>query len=331
MYCRKCGARLKETFEFCDKCGASINGKKKKEIKNKILPIITDEDYTTTYVGNNYKTISERKFSFSAFFFDFFYLLYRKMWLYGFGLLISYIIVCIFAIKFLVVYVIIMKIVLGLSFNKLYIQHINQKINKIKEENNNKQSLEILNICKKKGGVSVGTVVISSILAVIVIITLILIYIGYIINQKFVNNNNKINTKKYDNELIYNVSSDFEANKFNTDSYANYYYNQYGDYCSISVSNYSNILFNDAEEYLKSNIYTYNKDNIYTITNTNINDYEWKYVNVNSDTTNRYYYATVYNNRLYHIEYFIYQDNNKKCSNYYNDFINTITFDNNSI
>ena len=66
MYCRKCGAEIKETSKFCDNCGCEVvkvkqvsyaekyNENKKKSISNLLSEYISTRDYIGAYYNENY-------------------------------------------------------------------------------------------------------------------------------------------------------------------------------------------------------------------------------------------------------------------------------------
>ena len=139
--------------------------------------------------------------------------------------------------------------------------------------------------------------------------------------------------KKYNNdsELKYELPKIFDDDGYNSSNYESYHYSDYESSCDISITNYRTYDDKTAEEYLKEKTTLNMNETVSQINEAQINNFEWKYVEINSPTKKEYKYAAIYNNRLYIIEYKINEDNNKLCSNGYNTFINSLTFSLNDI
>ena len=92
------------------------------------------EQRRMAFVGKNYVKLSKKGFSFSAFFFNFYYLLYRKRYLTALvGMFIIAILVFLSnylsILKYIIaIIMIVFSIILGLFFNKQYIKFINNKL-----------------------------------------------------------------------------------------------------------------------------------------------------------------------------------------------------------
>ena len=330
MYCSKCGNKLDENAKFCTKCGASVDNGVVTNHSNEYnysynYSNISDEDLKNAYIGNNSDKIIEGKFSVPAFFFGAYYLLFRKMWLYG----ISWIVLIIAGEIFIPDYVsfisLALAIIMGITFNRMYLQTIDQKIDKLKQLNMDKNKQELLKICKQKGGTSVGGVILSMI--VIFISAIILVFCFAYDEFKDDYNSTIEKTETVDNsDLTYNIPKGFETSKYNSNTYKSYSYYGDNDYCNINIENYSSSIYETAEAYLKSHVYTSQNEQVSEISSDKINDFEWKHLEISSDTKKEYNYATIYNDRLYKIDFTIYRDDTKLCSNGYNNFIKSLSF-----
>lgn len=137
------------------------------------------EQRRMAFVGKNYVKLSKKGFSFSAFFFNFYYLLYRKRYLTALiGMLIITILVFLSnylsILKYIIAIIMIaFSIVLGLIFNKQYIKFINNKTKLLKDRNSNLDVESFLQLCQKKGGTSLfsATIIYTLFLIIIILIS----------------------------------------------------------------------------------------------------------------------------------------------------------------
>jgi len=125
--------------------------KKEKPPKEEYIP--EGEPTIIAYIGEDYRWIAERPFNIYALLLSFIYFLYRKMYLIGFlGLLLSGFVIKLFPIA-TIPYIAIIMIGSGFLFNKIYLDTVERKVKKIVE--NAKPGEDIIETCKKKGGVNV--------------------------------------------------------------------------------------------------------------------------------------------------------------------------------
>lgn len=137
------------------------------------------EQRRMAFVGKNYVKLSKKGFSFSAFFFNFYYLLYRKRYLTALvGMFIITILVFLSnylsILKYIIaIIMIVFSIILGLFFNKQYIKFINNKTKVLKEKNSNLDVESFLQLCQKKGGTSLfsATIIYTLFLIIIILIS----------------------------------------------------------------------------------------------------------------------------------------------------------------
>ena len=125
-----------------------------------------DEELLKAFIGEKYQKITTSSFNIPAFFFTFLYMLYRKMFLYSMGMFIINLIVLnvvnVFAVN------LVFNILMGIFMNKIYLFYANNKIKKIKEQNQDKNPAELMAICARKGGTSVGLVCIGFIIDIVI-------------------------------------------------------------------------------------------------------------------------------------------------------------------
>ena len=111
-----------------------------------------EEELLRAYIGSSYDEIKQKKFNGWAFFFSNFYLLFRKKILWAFLYILAYAILALF----LEGAELISSVLVGIFFNKFYIEDTKKQIAKIKNEypSANKETLK--GICTQKGGTSIG-------------------------------------------------------------------------------------------------------------------------------------------------------------------------------
>lgn len=186
MVCKNCGNQLRENEKFCTICGTyndpsdvdNTPSKKKtpedemennnysefeefskqpKTVSKKKTVVeeysIKGDPYIAAYIGEDYKWVVERPFNIYALLLSWIYFLYRKVYLIGIigliitGLIIKYVPIII------IPYIVLSMVGSGLFFNKIYLDIVESRVQKI--ESKARTSAEIEAICKKKGGVNV--------------------------------------------------------------------------------------------------------------------------------------------------------------------------------
>lgn len=122
-----------------------------------------NEELLKTYVGDKYVNFMTKKFNLWAFLFGPIYMLYRKMYLYGFLLTLflsivsnyflqvsssnNMMVLLLVLLAFIIVYLII-----GMTFNSLYIGFCVNNINRLKHDY---PTLDTNELCKKEGGANI--------------------------------------------------------------------------------------------------------------------------------------------------------------------------------
>lgn len=114
-----------------------------------------DEKFLEAYIGEDYKLIKKSPFNIYAFILNWMYLLYRKMYVLGtVGLLLTGIIIKLKP-KNLLIYILIMMVIIGLAFNKIYIFVSKLKVEHLLKKYEGTDNFTMENIIAKKGGVNV--------------------------------------------------------------------------------------------------------------------------------------------------------------------------------
>lgn len=170
-YCLKCGSSVKVNENFCGKCGTALYNNQ--TIQNNI---INDDELIDAYIGPNATKLKNGTFSANTFFFGIFYILYRKMWIMGILLFVVNQIVEFCLPSFSFVISLTLNIIISIEFKKIYLKHVIDEVNKIKQENPNVSQDQLLQICKKKGGISILSILILGLLYVILVIFSLMIY-----------------------------------------------------------------------------------------------------------------------------------------------------------
>lgn len=179
MKCRNCGKRIKKQELFCNSCGyyngdstaiswddeRDLLAEEKKENQKKEEKTIEkkeeqeefayeNEDLLEDFIGEDYKTIKNKKFNIWAFLLSWIYFIYRKLFITGsIGLLLTAL-VLLFIRNFLIVFLIISMIACGFAFNPVYIVIAKKKIEKMIEDNPEEDRYTLSNLAMEKGRVS---------------------------------------------------------------------------------------------------------------------------------------------------------------------------------
>lgn len=311
-----------------------------------------DEKYLEAYIGPNYKKIISGKFSFSAFFFTFGYLFYRKMYLAGVLLaLIEFIIINLVQNALIsCVIIIFMDILLGLFFNKIYIRRVMMKIEKLKiKYQSSPQAL--LTACTLKGGRSLPMAILMSIIIFVVqiIISMVVFSVAifdFIFGNANINVNSNINSNSSGenntdstdgsstSKIIYFgfMADSYVTDNFNMTIPSNFVQdgsdyvvstqsNRSSNSCSFSfqaLSNYTDVdtLINDISSVFGAKT-----------AETQTNNIMWQQAIYQQLFKTTYYTATQKDGIVYLITYEInYGSDKKKCEDYYNEIMNSISY-----
>lgn len=185
------------------------------------------EQRRMAFVGKNYVKLSKKNFSFSAFIFNWYYLLYRKRYLtaaIGITLIIILTILSnsISIFKYIIIiFMVTSSILLGLFFNKQYIKFINKKTKNLKDKNSNLDVETFLKLCQKKGGTSLFSATIIYTLFIITIIILSTLPQTKVKNPNYKDEEEKLNVE------IKVVDRDYQRRRAQCKNYAKAVYQSY--------------------------------------------------------------------------------------------------------
>lgn len=280
--------------------------------------ITSEEDYIDFYIGQNAIWIKNQNFSIPTAFFGPFYLLYRKLWTQGIILLILYIGSYLYIGENLGIALrVIINIIMAIRFKEMYLTDVERKVEQIKTQNPDKTSTELLEECKKKGGVlGMGKVIIILFFYFVIVILL--------TNKEEYTEMIQKEPVSYDKE-IYNMVYKTNEDMMEKDYYTNYHYyvsRKEKGTCYITIE--SIITNKTTQDYLKeeSDIYEdYTRDNI---TNFNLKERTGSYQSMTLNTTRKEYYVIKNTNRIYEIEF---EDTNyyyNNCGEAIDTIINSI-------
>lgn len=269
-----------------------------------IAPINVDQELRKAYIGKNAeKIIKGRGGSVWLFLFGSTYLLYRKLYLYGF---LYFIITLLLSYFNLAGFAFIGQLVLCFFFYKVYLNYVDKKIMAIKRSNQHLGFEELKEKCRKQGGVSYAMIALS------IGISFIFGFISYTTStEKLVCTSNKGNiTIRYNENGIVGytatgLSYDLDTQKkyakeVGIDAYItefdNWFKSNTSGYCTIDGEKVSKEEIKDNDKNNNNN----NNNETTTIVGDNKYGYitipkNWaKFYDVDGNTSLQYSYANVY-------------------------------------
>ena len=115
----------------------------------------TNEDCLEAYIGEDYNIIKKKFFNIYAFLLSWAYVLYRKLYITGIlGLLLA--LLCLLKSKvLLIIYLVASMVIWGFLFNKYYIFVAKKRIERYIAKSDDTDRYKMVNICAKRGGVSI--------------------------------------------------------------------------------------------------------------------------------------------------------------------------------
>ena len=127
----------------------------KKEKEDTVDYYYTNEDCLEAYIGEDYNVIKKKFFTIYAFLLSWAYVLYRKLYITGIlGLLLA--LLCLLKSKvLLIIYLVVSMVIWGFLFNKYYIFVAKKRIERYIAKSDDTDRYKMVNICAKRGGVSI--------------------------------------------------------------------------------------------------------------------------------------------------------------------------------
>lgn len=304
---------------------------------------VGDERYIESYIGQNYSLIKTTKFSIGTFFFGGYHLLYRKLYYYAFIYFLLTISASLLISDYATIVHIIVRMFMSIKFNELYLAHAERKVEQIKQGNLDKTSTELLDECRKRGGVSLKSAIL------IPIITIVLLSIGLIYLVE--TNNTSFLDKLFEKTDIEEIQKNtYNTPTINQDTSANMITYIIPENTKLLSKSPTTLVYiyqpSDAKTacYIKITAETNNStsptENLTNKINSSIgmqsnaiaqitkNNHIWYYTHLESQTKSQTYYSINYNNSLYTIETYNYVPNEVNCNEIYSTFIDSINFKN---
>lgn len=195
--CHRCGTEVNLGEKFCRGCGVELvqpqvtpeqpqmnqgmmnqqqMGQPQMNPNMMSQPQMNQNDGETilieNFIGKKAKKIMSSGFSFPAFFFAPIYLIYRKMYLYGFGLWIFQTLLSVFLPKISQYLIIVIGIFVAIKFRDLYLKHVKEEISKIKMANPGANFDGLVALVRSKGGVNKVLGVILGLIFIIMVVVL---------------------------------------------------------------------------------------------------------------------------------------------------------------
>lgn len=276
-----------------------------------------DEKLIAAYIGSNYEKITTKKFNFAAWFFNVFYILYRKMYIQGILLVLGVnLLVSFLGDKISSILIFILLIVIGFIFNKVYVNYVKKQVELIKSNNPNSSEDELINICKNKGGTSlIISIVISIVLSSIS--SFLFQYINANINVK----SGELGDASNGYVLEYKIPSSFNEDKYYSNGDRKRY--SYDDACKVTIEYYKQDIYDFPIDYLKSATGKDESDIKYKEINSNA----WYFANSELLTyETEYYYVHSDGNKWYRITFENDSDNDELCFEKYSKILNSLKF-----
>lgn len=185
------------------------------DINSAPIQTVNDDELLKAYIGKNYDKIIGGGFNIGAFISSSIYLFYRKMFWYAILLFIVNIILLNIEIPGIQM---IISVLMGFFMNKFYVKISRDRIEKIKQENSGASQNELIDICSKKGGTSVGKIFLGMftqfILAIIILFIMIFAglangFIDLLKNLEFTEESVIEEPYKYNDDNYYEIDENF--------------------------------------------------------------------------------------------------------------------------
>ena len=336
MFCTNCGNKIEEGNKFCPSCGTPANNTQTNNQSTNnglVLGNFDYDKYEEAYVGEKYNTLKNKTFSWSAFFLGPVYLAYRKMYMYAIIAIIAGLLVGVFIPIPLVV-----ELLYGFMTIKLYFNDVHSKVSQLKLKNSELSEDQLLELCRKKGGVSLAGAIlffVAIVLFVVAIVFLFAFLFTSVIKEgeknipefsEIIKDYTEEESEEEDN-YSYNKEGMIGTNtiikfiipdkyKREDDNVESYHYIEGNTKCSFSASLIINN--NNPEEYLREQ---YPET---TINNETHSDINFKTAFEREDEIYSYDLATTYDNDTYLFSFNDISDTSEICSSLRNKILNSL-------
>ncbi len=254
------------------------------------------EKYIKAFINKN--EINKKQFSITGILLGPILLLYKKMFISSFILLILVGITAYFNLELAILLELMIHLIIGFKYNEMYLNHVNKKIDEILISNSDKEEKELLNICKRKGKPFTPIIIFIGIIG-IGSITLIPLLLKKekkpIIGTQVLNN------------LTYTIPNAYQLGKNQSNNYHHYYHIDNNNNCEITITTHKNkkidqLLNNSSKETIQMN------------QNSFIHQYK--------DSTD--YYLIENNNVIYKIQFIMKKDTT--CQSEKEEFLSSLSF-----
>lgn len=324
---------------------------------------ISTDDLLSEYIQKNYNKFMKRKFNLSAFFFGSSYMLFRKMYIEGIILSIvltsAYYLLMILNPFIPLVLNLLISIIFCFIFNKIYVNNVRKKIDKMKSKNKTISANELKKLCKKKGGTNlIVAIILSIIITSLVSATIIQLFpvdseeLVNKIKQNFINNKSQSKTTQekedeknevlefnpssleYDTDIILSDKLNmqyltiFSATELSSDAIYDYErltnQDSIDSYCRFNLSIVKN--YESSKKLIKDFANYYNQ--ISTISEISLNnEVTWDEVTIEENGIFTNYASVVNNGSVYLFKYDIEPNANKTlCNAWYVGILKSIEF-----
>ena len=286
-----------------------------------------DDKYIKEYIGPNYNSIKNMKFSLPSLIFGPIYLMYRKVWNYALAAIIIQV-AAIFLLNsdYSQVINLVINVFFGLKFQSIYMKQAEDKVEQIKQQGLDKSTTELLELCKKKGGTAIKNVVIAIFVSIIAYISLLFYLVGsggFNLEEDRENIEPNYNTAtKYTdsvNSLNYQLPIVFQKT-YSTNTAKIYTRSEYNITCKFKVeTKIPYAIYSTPDTFLDSITDPSSGTNM-----VKKNNYEWLYKQV--QRTN--FCESIYGYKYYDTLYILTLDNTNyyNCNTYYEQILNSLTF-----
>lgn len=288
-----------------------------------------DDKYVKAYIGKNYESIKKSKFSILTFLLGPWYLLYRKIWKPAIALIIINIAAQVLLPENISnIASCIANGIVAFNFQNIYLKQVESKVESIKQQNLDKTTRELLEICTKKGTPSIK----MPLIAIIVMIILLTILLIALVSRELDTPNEYLENQSTQKTSIKYIKPDDLILLENSEYYSRFEYNTNTTTCNITINKFDlGNIYESSEEYLEAYPIPHNSTEKTTpIMPIGINNQVWNHTTLISPTKTEYHYAYRSDNIIYVIKTY----NIKKsttddltCRKKYNEFINTITIE----